>query len=70
MRVRNRGSLFHSNISNKLSLNKVENDIHFLFECNLYKNLRQHFFQDVEAKYSKFVDKFEKVIFLFNNIDP
>ena len=36
--------------------NKVENEIHFLFECNLYKNLRQHFFQDVEAKYSKFVD--------------
>ena len=53
-------------------LNKVENEINFLFECNLYKNLRQLFFQDVEAKYSKFVDldKFKKVIFLFNNIDP
>ena len=38
------------------SSNKVENEIHFLFECNLYKNLRQLFFQDVEAKYSKFVD--------------
>ena len=23
--------------------NKVENEIHFLFECYLYKNLRQHF---------------------------
>ena len=35
------------------------------------KNLRQHFFQDVEAKYSKFVDlnTLEKVKFLFNNID-
>ena len=54
------------------SWNKVENEIHFLFECNLYKNLRQHFSQDVEAKYSKFVElnKSEKVIFLFNNIDP
>ena len=41
------------------------------FECNLYKNLRQHFSQDVEAKYSKFVElnKSEKVIFLFNYID-
>ena len=54
------------------SSNKVENEIHFLFECNLYKNLRQHFLQDVEAKCSKFVDfnKSEKVIFLFNNVDP
>ena len=54
------------------SSNKVENEIHFLFECNLYKNLRQLFFQDVEAKYSKFVDlnKSEKVIFLLNNFDP
>ena len=55
--------------------NKVENEIHliFLFECNLYKNLRQHFFQAFKAKYSKFVDlnKLEKkVIFVFNNIDP
>ena len=52
--------------------NKVENEIHFLFECNLYKNLRQHFFQNVEAKYSKFVDfnKSEKVIILFHNVDP
>ena len=54
------------------SSNKVENEIHFLFECNLNKNLRQHFFQDVEAKCSKFVDltKSKKVIFLLNNIDP
>ena len=54
------------------SSNKVENEIHFLLKCNLNKNLRQHFFQDVEAKYSKFIDliKSEKVLFLFNNIDP
>ena len=53
------------------SSNKVEHDIHFLLECNFYSNLRKHFFQDVEAKYSKFVDlsKSENVIFLFNNID-
>jgi len=38
----------------------------------LIQKLRQHFFQDVEVKYSKFVDlnKSEKVIFIFNNIDP
>ena len=53
----------------RCSSNKVENEIHFLFECNLNKNLRQHFFQDVEAKGSKFVDLI-KVIFLFNIIDP
>ena len=31
-----------------------------------YNNLRKHFFQDVEAKYSKFVDlkKLEKVILI------
>ena len=40
----------------RCSSNKVENEIHFLFECNLNKNLRQHFFQDVEAKCSKFLD--------------
>ena len=38
------------------SSNRVENEISFLFEYNLYKNLRQPLFQDVEAKYSKFVD--------------
>ena len=54
------------------SSNGVENKINFLFECNLYKNLRQPLFQDVEAKYSKFVDlkKSEHVVFLSNNIDP
>ena len=54
------------------SRNKVENEIHFLFECNLYKNLTQHFSQDVEAEYSKFVElnKSEKVIYFFININP
>ena len=54
------------------SWNKVENEIHFLFECNLCKNLRQHFSQDVEAKYSKFVElnKSEKVVYFSNNINP
>ena len=53
------------------SSNKVENEIHFLFECNLYNNLGHQFFLDVEAKCCKFVDlnKPENVIFLFNNID-
>ena len=27
------------------SSNKAENEIHFLFVCNSYKNLRQHFFK-------------------------
>jgi len=54
------------------SWNKVENEIHFLFKCNLCKNLRQHFSQDVESKYSKFVElnKSEKIIYFFNNINP
>ena len=49
-------------------INKVENKIHFLFEWNLYSNLRKHFLQDVEDKYSKLGDlnKSGKVIFLFN----
>ena len=43
----------------------------FYLNAKLYHNSRQQFFQDVETKYSKFVDlnKSEKVIFLFNNID-
>ena len=34
-------------------------------------HLKKTIFQDVEAKYSKFVDlnKWEKVIFIFSNID-
>ena len=36
----------------------------------IYWQFKKHFFQDVEAKYSKVVDKSEKVIFLCNNIDP
>ena len=52
------------------SSNKVENEIHFLLQCNLYSNLRKHFFQDVEAKYSKFVDFNKSENNINNNIDP
>ena len=45
----------------------------FIFYSNaIHIKIRQHFFHDVEAKYSKFVvlNESEKVIFLFNNVDP
>ena len=40
--------------------NKVENDIHFLLEYNLYRNQGNLFLQDVEAKYSNF-RRFEQI---------
>ena len=52
--------------------NEVENEIHFLFSCQLYDILRLKFFNDLTDKYSLFkeLDSNAKVLFLFNSIDP
>ena len=52
--------------------NEVENEIHFLFSCQLYDSLRLNFFNDITDKYSLFneLDINAKVLFLFNSIDP
>ena len=52
--------------------NEVENEIHFLFSCQLYDSLRLRFFDEITDKCSLFneLDVNEKVLFLFNSIDP
>ena len=52
--------------------NEVENEIHFIFSCQLYDGLRLKFFNDIADKYSLFneLDINAKVLFLFNSIDP
>ena len=52
--------------------NEVENEIHFLFACQLYDGLRLKFFYDIADKYSLFnkLDINAKVLFLFNSTDP
>ena len=52
--------------------NEVENEIHFLFSCQLYESLRLKFFNDITDKCSLFneLDINARVLFLFNGIDP
>ena len=52
--------------------NEVENEIHFLFSCQLYDSLCLNLFNDITDKYSLFneLDINAKVLFLFNSIDP
>ena len=52
--------------------NEVENEIHFIFSCQLYDGLCLKFFNDIADKYSLFneLDINAKVLFLFNSIDP
>ena len=36
--------------------NEVENEVHFLFSCQLYDSLRLKFFNDITDKYSLFTE--------------
>ena len=54
------------------SSNEVENEIHFVFLCNLHEQIRKTFFNDIILKYPEFdsLSEQNKILFLFNNIDP
>ena len=62
----------HLGICKFCSCNEVENESHFLFSCNLYQNIRKKLFDDVTLKYPNFntLSNSDKILFLFNNIDP
>ena len=51
---------------------EIENEMHFLFSCKLYDDLRLNFFNKLADKYCIFneLDKNDKSLFLSNNIDP
>ena len=51
---------------------EIENEMHFLFTCKLYDNIRLKFFNEITAKYSIFneFDINAKSLFLCNSIDP
>ena len=53
-------------------LNKVEHELHFLFNCNLYDSLRSNFCRNISNRYLLFndFDNNEKTLFIFNNVDP
>ena len=53
--------------------NEVENELHFLFSCKRYDNLRSKLFNEITEKYTtlfKDLDTNSKIMFLFNSIDP
>ena len=62
----------HLRICKFCSCNEVENESHVLFSCNLYQDIRKKFFDDVSLRYANFstLNNSDKVLFLFNNIDP
>ena len=51
---------------------EIENELHFLFSCKVYDNLRLKFFNEITLKYSIFneFDINAKSLFLCNSIDP
>ena len=59
-------------ICSHCSSNEVENEIHFVFHCNLHEQLRKTLFNDIILKYPEFgsLNEQNKILFLFNNIDP
>ena len=52
--------------------NEIENELHFLFSCTHYDNLRIKLFNELTEKYIFFkdLDINSKILFLFNSIDP
>ena len=54
-----------------LSLNSVENEMHVLFHCNLYDDLRKILFIKINERNTLFTNynNHDKVCFLFNNTD-
>ena len=54
------------------TLNSVEDEMHFLFHCTFYDELRNFLFDKVTERNGLFAnfDYHDKVLFLFNNADP
>ena len=54
------------------TLNSVEDEMHFLFRCTFYDDLRNFLFDKVIERDGLFAhfDYHDKVLFLFNNADP
>jgi hypothetical protein len=50
----------------------IENETHFLLECTLNKLKREKLYNDIILKYPCYsnLNKKNKILFLFNNIDP
>ena len=59
-------------ICSHCSSNEVENEIHFVFHCNLHEQIRKTLFNDIILKYPEFdsLNEQNKISFLFNNIYP
>ena len=51
-------------------LNEVEQELHLLFNCNLYDSLRSNFCRNIGNRYLLFnnFDKNEKTLFILNNV--
>ena len=58
-------------ICDHCSLNSVENEMHILFHCNLYDDLRKILFIKIKDRNTSFTNhnNHDKVCFLFNNTD-
>ena len=50
----------------------IENEMHLLFRCKLYNQIRNTLYNDIESKYQNFrrMNVTVRVLFLFNNVDP
>ncbi len=50
----------------------IENETHFLLECTFNKSKREKLHNDITLKYPCYINlnKKNKILFLFNNIDP
>ncbi len=62
----------HLRICKHCNQNKIEDEKHFMLDCDLYINERQKLFEKIKNKFSHFthLDENQKILFLFNSIDP
>ena len=53
-------------------LNEIEDELHFLFSCHHYNDIRKKFFTEINIRYQNFndLDNNSKILFLFNSVDP
>ena len=62
----------HQRLCKYCEQNKIENEQHFMLDCDLYENERKKLFEKINNKFPHFTQLNDtlKIMFLFNSIDP
>ena len=52
--------------------NEIEDELHFLFSCHHYNDIRKKYLAEINDRYQNLndLDNTSKILFLFNSVDP